>query len=73
MLAVTDAAVMGQYVGTALLVTQFGKTESRELASCVARFAVNHVKIDGVVLNGIQRTAKNYYSYENYANKYAKK
>ncbi|AUX61548.1 polysaccharide biosynthesis tyrosine autokinase [Simonsiella muelleri] len=72
-LAVTDAAVIGQYVGTTLLVTQFGKTDSRELATCAARFSVNHVKIDGVVLNGIQRTEKNYYSYGNYANKYAKK
>ncbi|MFD1244760.1 polysaccharide biosynthesis tyrosine autokinase [Paralysiella testudinis] len=69
-LAVTDAAVMGQYAGVVLLVTRFGQTAVPELEACITRFANSKVRIDGVILNGIERTAQNYYSYENYAKKY---
>lgn len=68
-LVVTDAAVMGQYAGTALLISRFGQTDVRELDHCISRFAVNNVNIDGVILNGVERTAKNYYGYYD---KYAK-
>lgn len=69
-LAVTDAAVMGQYAGVSLLVARFGQTAASELEACITRFANSKVRIDGVILNGIERTAQNYYSYENYAKKY---
>ncbi len=72
-LAVTDAAVMGQYMGTSLLISRFGQTDARELDACVTRFAVNKVKIDGVILNGIERTASNYYGYANKYSEYGTK
>ncbi|SSY70341.1 polysaccharide biosynthesis tyrosine autokinase [Alysiella crassa] len=71
-LAVTDAAVMGQHAGVTLLVSRFGKTNLRELDACVARFEAGNVRISGIVLNGVERTASNYYSYDGYADKYGK-
>lgn len=71
-LAVTDAAVMGQYAGVTLLVSRFGKTNLRELDACVSRFRAGNVDISGIVLNGVERTANNYYSYDAYTDKYGK-
>lgn len=71
-LLVTDAAVIGQYVGTSLLVSRFGQTDLRELSTCISRFDVNKVKINGVILNGIERTASNYHGYYNKYTKYTK-
>uniref|UniRef100_UPI0026F1507A CpsD/CapB family tyrosine-protein kinase n=1 Tax=Conchiformibius steedae TaxID=153493 RepID=UPI0026F1507A len=68
-LAVTDAAIIGQYIGTSLLVCQFGKTEISDMEETVSRFRHNKVDIHGIVLNGIERTAKNAYKYQ-YGKKY---
>lgn len=71
-LAVTDAAVMGQYAGITLLVSRFGKTNWRELDASVARFVNGNVSVNGIILNGVERTASNYYSYDAYGDKYGK-
>ena len=71
-LAVTDAAVMGQYAGIRLLVSRFGRTSWQELDACVSRFEASNVRINGVILNGVERSAKNYYSYDDYNEKYGK-
>lgn len=71
-LAVTDAAVMGQYAGITLLVSRFGRTSVRELDACVSRFEAGNVRINGIVLNGVERTASNYYSYLDYGDRYGK-
>ncbi len=71
-LAVTDAAVMGQHAGVTLLVSRFGRTNLRELDACVSRFEAGNVRISGIVLNGVERTASNYYSYNAYSDKYGK-
>lgn len=68
-LAVTDAAIIGQHIGTSLLVCQFGKTEISDMEETLSRFRHNKVDIHGVVLNGIERTAKNAYKYQ-YGKKY---
>lgn len=70
-LAVTDAAVMGQYAGVTLLVSRFGRTNLRELSACVSRFEAGNVRINGIILNGVERTAHNYYNYYGY-DKYGK-
>lgn len=70
-LAVTDAAVMGQYAGITLLVSRFGQTSTKELETCITRFANSNVAIKGVILNGVERTAQNYHSYENYSKRYS--
>lgn len=72
-LAVTDAAVVAQHSGTNLLVARFDETTVRELQDSLVRFQNSSVRIDGAVLNGVQRTAETAYHYgryDTYANKY---
>ncbi|MCP1659200.1 polysaccharide biosynthesis tyrosine autokinase [Neisseria perflava] len=80
-LAVTDAAIVGQYAGTTLMVARYGYTTAQELDTSVDRLQQSKVSIKGVILNGMQREAGSsydYYSYAGYRNteegrKYAKK
>lgn len=65
-LAVTDAAVIGQYAGLSLLVSRFGHTAVDELEESITRFNHSNIKVSGVVLNGIERTAKNAYKKYHY-------
>ncbi|WP_411360682.1 polysaccharide biosynthesis tyrosine autokinase [Pseudidiomarina sp. YC-516-91] len=62
-LAVTDAAIVGRYAGTSLLVARFGDTPAKEVEATVKRFAQNGVDIRGVILNGVERRASGYYGY----------
>lgn len=62
-LAVTDAAIVGRYAGTSLLVARFGDTPAKEVEATVKRFAQNGIDICGVILNGVQRRAGGYYGY----------
>ncbi|RUO46625.1 tyrosine-protein kinase [Pseudidiomarina aquimaris] len=62
-LAVTDAAIVGRYAGTSLLVARFGETPAKEVEATVKRFGQNGVDIRGVILNGVQRRAGGYYGY----------
>ncbi|CAM5300653.1 polysaccharide biosynthesis tyrosine autokinase [Thauera mechernichensis] len=69
LLAVTDAAIVGRYVGTSLLVARFGMNALREVELTLRRFAQNGIPIKGAVLNGIQRRASRYgygYGYGRY-------
>jgi tyrosine-protein kinase Etk/Wzc len=68
-LAVTDAAVIGQHVGTSLLVVRYGKNQSREIAMAKQRLEQNGVEVKGAIVNGVHkgsaRSAGHYvYSYE---------
>lgn len=60
-LAVTDSAIVGRYVGTSFLVARFGETPAREVEATVKRFAQNGVDIRGVILSDVQRRASRYY------------
>jgi tyrosine-protein kinase Etk/Wzc len=62
-LAVTDAAIVGRYVGTSLLVARFGQSQVKEMAHTVKRFEQNGIEIKGVILNGVERKAAAYYGY----------
>lgn len=62
-LAVTDAAVVGGYAGTSLLVARFGQTPTREIIYTIRRFAQNGVEIRGAILNGVEKKASGYYGY----------
>ncbi|CAB0151202.1 Putative tyrosine-protein kinase in cps region [Pseudidiomarina piscicola] len=62
-LAVTDAAIVGRYAGTTLLVARFGETPAKEVEATVARFAQNGTDVRGVILNGVERRASGYYGY----------
>lgn len=68
-LAVTDAAVIGQHAGTSLLVVRYGENQSREIAMAKQRLEQNGVELKGAIVNGVQKgsaraTGHYVYSYE---------
>jgi len=69
-LAVTDAAIVGQVAGSSLLVTRFGVNSVKEVDAALTRFAQNKVDIKGAILNCMERRATNEYGY--YAYEYGK-
>ncbi|WP_243038980.1 polysaccharide biosynthesis tyrosine autokinase [Dyella sedimenti] len=70
-LAVTDAAIIGQHVGTSLLVVRFGLNQVREIALAKHRFEQNGVNLKGAVFNAVERRNSGYYSYGYYEYKTA--
>lgn len=69
-LAVTDAAIVGQLAGSSLLVTRFGLNSIKEVDAALTRFAQNKVDIKGAILNCMECRASNEYGY--YAYEYGK-
>ncbi|MEH6784681.1 MAG: polysaccharide biosynthesis tyrosine autokinase [Alcanivorax jadensis] len=65
-LAVTDAAIIGQLAGSSLLVTRFGVNSVKEVDAALTRFAQNKVEIKGAILNCMERRATNEYGYYAY-------
>jgi len=68
-LAVTDGIIIAQYAGVNLLVARHGKTQIKELEITVNRFEQANVKVNGVILNDVQKGAAGSYGY-NYAYAY---
>ncbi len=62
-LAVTDAAVIGNYVGTTLLVARFELNTAKEIEVSVKRFEQAGVPVKGCILNGVVKKASSYYGY----------
>lgn len=62
-LAVTDAAVIGHYVGTTLLVARFELNTAKEIDVSIKRFEHSGVIVKGCILNGIVKKASSYYGY----------
>ncbi|HGM4928965.1 TPA: tyrosine-protein kinase Wzc [Serratia marcescens] len=60
-LAVTDAAIIGHHVGTALMIARFGMNTVKELEISVRRFDQNGIEIKGIILNAVERRASSYY------------
>ncbi|HHM1300677.1 TPA: polysaccharide biosynthesis tyrosine autokinase, partial [Klebsiella pneumoniae] len=60
-LAVTDAAIIGNYVGTTLLVARFEQNTAKEIEVSVRRFEQSGVIVKGCILNGIIKKASSYY------------
>ncbi len=60
-LAVTDAAIVGQHVGASLLVAGFAKTAVKEVEVAIRRFEQNGVSIKGILLNAVEKKASSYY------------
>lgn len=65
-LAVTDAAIIGQQAGTSLIVARYGMNSAKEVDVSVHRFEQNRVEIKGAILNAIERRASNEYGYYAY-------
>ncbi|HBR0096909.1 tyrosine autokinase [Klebsiella pneumoniae] len=62
-LAVTDAAIIGNYVGTTLLVARFELNTAKEIEVSVKRFEQTGVPVKGCILNGVVKKASSYYGY----------
>lgn len=70
-LAVTDAAIVGNHAGTSLLVARFGMNQAREIALAAKRLQQNHVELKGAIFNAVQKRAAGYYAYGYYEYKSA--
>ncbi|SAP62089.1 tyrosine autokinase [Klebsiella oxytoca] len=62
-LAVTDAAIIGHYAGTTLLVARFEENTVKELEVSFKRFEQSGVAVKGCILNGIVKKASSHYGY----------
>ena len=69
-MAVTDAAILGHQAGTTLIVARYGLTTEHDIENCIVRFANSNVVVKGAILNGVEKTANNYYAYEAYNSYY---
>ncbi|HHP5024775.1 TPA: polysaccharide biosynthesis tyrosine autokinase [Acinetobacter baumannii] len=69
-LAVTDGIIISQYTGVNLIVARYAKSQMKELELTVNRFEQAGVKVNGFILDDIQRASAGYgYGY-NYAYAY---
>ena len=74
-LAVTDGIIISQYAGVNLVIARYAKSQMKELELTVNRFEQVGVKVNGFILNDIQRGSGGYgygYGY-NYAYGYGYK
>ncbi|WP_446910891.1 polysaccharide biosynthesis tyrosine autokinase, partial [Klebsiella pneumoniae] len=62
-LAVTDAAVIGNYAGTTLMVARFELNTAKEIEVGIKRFEQTGVVVKGCILNGVVKKASSYYGY----------
>ncbi|ERT14261.1 polysaccharide biosynthesis tyrosine autokinase [Photorhabdus temperata] len=60
-LAVTDAAIIGRYAGTSLLIARYYKTRVKEVDVAIRRFEQNGTHIKGVLLNAVEKNSSLYY------------
>ncbi|QSI20406.1 polysaccharide biosynthesis tyrosine autokinase [Proteus mirabilis] len=64
-LAITDSAIIGKYVGTSLLIVYYGVNTVKDIELSLKRFKQNDIEITGVILNGIDTKSDDYnYVYE---------
>ncbi len=63
LLAVTDAAIVGQQTGTNLLVARFEFTAPREVEQCLRTFAHNGIELRGAIFNAVEKRAATTYGY----------
>ncbi|MCI3880020.1 polysaccharide biosynthesis tyrosine autokinase [Acinetobacter higginsii] len=56
-LAVTDGIIISQYAGVNLMIARYAKSQMKELELSVNRFEQAGVKVNGFILNDIQRTS----------------
>lgn len=73
-LAVTDGIIISQHAGVNLVIARYAKTQMKELELTINRFEQAGVKVNGIILNDIQRSSAGYgygynYSYAYKTNK----
>ena len=59
-LAVTDGIIISQYAGVNLVIARYAKSQMKELELTINRFEQVGVKVNGFILNDIQRAAGGY-------------
>lgn len=69
-LAVTDGIIISQYAGVNLVVARYAKTQIKELELTVNRFEQAGSKVNGIILNDINRASGGYSYGYNYAYSY---
>ena len=63
-MAVTDAIIVSQHAGINLVVARYAETQMKELELTLNRFKQAGNKVNGFILNDIQRSAGGSYSYD---------
>lgn len=66
-LAVSDACISAKYAGTIMLVARFQQNTLKEITESVKRFEQNNLTVNGVIFNGVEKRASNYYEYSAYS------
>ena len=69
-LAVTDGIIISQYAGVNLVVARYAKTQIKELELTITRFEQAGSKVNGIILNDINRASGGYSYGYNYAYNY---
>ncbi|MDM1248689.1 polysaccharide biosynthesis tyrosine autokinase [Acinetobacter sp. R933-2] len=69
-LAVTDGIIISQYAGVNLVVARYAKTQIKELELTINRFEQAGSKVNGIILNDINRASGGYSYGYNYAYSY---
>ena len=65
-LAVTDAVIVGQLCGIALMIARFSKSAHKEVMVSANRLRQNGVNLRGSILNAVEKRASSYYGYGGY-------
>lgn len=65
-LAVTDAAVIGQHAGTTLMVVRYGMDQTREVALARQRLEQSGVTVEGAIVNAVEPRSAGPYVYSYY-------
>lgn len=68
-LAVTDSSVIGRIADVTMLIARYRKTSHDELEDSMNRLNNAGIKVEGIIFNGVERTARNYYQYQAYTGK----
>lgn len=66
-LSVTDAAIIGRYATTSLMVVRFEQNTLKEVEAGLRRFDQNGISIQGVIFNGVEKRASESYTYGDYS------
>ena len=67
-LAVTDAVIVGQLCGIALMIARFSESAHKEVMISANRLRQNGVNLRGSILNAVEKRASSYYGYGGYYN-----
>ncbi|HDR2835630.1 TPA: polysaccharide biosynthesis tyrosine autokinase [Enterobacter mori] len=66
-LSVTDAAIVGRYASTSLMVVRFEQNSLKEVEAGLRRFDQNGIAIQGTIFNGVEKRAAEPYTYGDYS------